>query len=124
MSLIEKLTPEQQALIPVYREKWRRIAFSIEAIDKQKEAEAIKAAYQLIGEAEPEIIYFDSPYAAARYGWWGESYSELDYWNLLPQLRERLPAEFFNAPLNLKEDQQLLEQVRHFESIWRYNLGF
>jgi hypothetical protein len=45
MSLIEKLTPEQEALIPVYREKWRKIAFSIEPIDRQKAAEAVKAAY-------------------------------------------------------------------------------
>lgn len=34
MSLIEKLTPEQEALIPVYRQKWRAIAFSTERLDK------------------------------------------------------------------------------------------
>jgi transposase len=34
MSLIEKLTPEQEALIPVYWEKWRAIALSTERIDK------------------------------------------------------------------------------------------
>jgi hypothetical protein len=28
MSLIESLTPEQEALIPVYREKWKAIALS------------------------------------------------------------------------------------------------
>ena len=117
MSLIEKLTPEQEALIPVYREKWRQIALSTKPIDRQKAAEAVKAAYKLIGESEPEIIYFDSPYAAARHGWWGDGYSELDYWDLLPQLRERLPAELFNVPLNLKEDQQLFAQVRHFENL-------
>lgn len=33
MLLIESLTPEQEALIPVYRKKWRRIAFSTETID-------------------------------------------------------------------------------------------
>ncbi|MFN6512933.1 MAG: hypothetical protein RMY29_000355 [Nostoc sp. CreGUA01] len=42
MSLIEKLTPEQEALIPVYREKWRAIALSTERIDREKAAEAVK----------------------------------------------------------------------------------
>jgi hypothetical protein len=34
--LIEKLTPEQEALIPEYQEKWRAIAFSTQLIDRQK----------------------------------------------------------------------------------------
>lgn len=34
MSVIDKLTPEQEALILVYREKWRAIALSTERIDK------------------------------------------------------------------------------------------
>ena len=33
---IEKLTPEQEALIPVYREKWKAIALSTEPIDRQE----------------------------------------------------------------------------------------
>ncbi|WP_375471116.1 hypothetical protein [uncultured Nostoc sp.] len=39
MSLIEKLTPEQEALIPVYREKWQKIALLTERIDREKAAE-------------------------------------------------------------------------------------
>ncbi|MEW5856259.1 MAG: hypothetical protein AB1861_02560 [Cyanobacteriota bacterium] len=35
---IDKLTP-QEALIPVYRQKWRAIALSTEPIDRQKAAE-------------------------------------------------------------------------------------
>ena len=49
MSLIEKLTPEQEALIPVYREKWRAIALSTERIDREKAAEAVKSTYVTIG---------------------------------------------------------------------------
>ena len=87
MSLIEKLTPEQEALIPVYREKWRSIALSTEPIDRQKAREAVKAAYKLIGKQEPEIIFFDSPYAFLNYfppqleGVLGDSYEEsvIDY---------------------------------------------
>ncbi|WGV25512.1 hypothetical protein [Halotia branconii] len=34
MSLIDKLTPKQEALILVYREKWRAIALSTKRIDQ------------------------------------------------------------------------------------------
>ncbi|MEH2075257.1 MAG: DUF6745 domain-containing protein [Nostoc sp.] len=64
MSLIEKLTPEQEALIPVYREKWRAIALSTERIDREKASEALKVAYAAFGFEVPEIIFCDSPYAA------------------------------------------------------------
>ena len=59
---IDKLTPEQEALIPVYQEKWRSIALSTEPIDRQKATEAVKKAYALIGLSEPEILFYDSPY--------------------------------------------------------------
>jgi hypothetical protein len=46
---IDKLTPEQEALIPVYRQKWRAIALSTEPIDHQKAAEALKVVYASMG---------------------------------------------------------------------------
>ncbi|MDZ7965068.1 MAG: hypothetical protein RM368_08835 [Nostoc sp. DedSLP03] len=64
MSLIEKLTPEQEALIPVYREKWRAIALSTERVIREKASEAVKVAYTAFGFEQPEIIFCDSPYAA------------------------------------------------------------
>ncbi|MEH2400216.1 DUF6745 domain-containing protein [Nostoc sp.] len=64
MSLIEKLTPEQEALIPVYREKWRAIALSTERIDREKAAEVVKVAYAAFSFEDPEIVFCDSPYAA------------------------------------------------------------
>ncbi len=57
---IEKLTPEQEALIPVYRDKWRKIAYGNQPCDRSIAAEAVKAAYKLIGE-QPEVIFCDSP---------------------------------------------------------------
>lgn len=33
---IDKLTPEQEVLIPSYRDKWQKIAFSPEPIDRFK----------------------------------------------------------------------------------------
>jgi hypothetical protein len=47
---IDRLTPEQEALIPVYKKKWEKIAFSTERIDRSKASEAIEAVYQLIGK--------------------------------------------------------------------------
>lgn len=64
--MIETFTPEQEALIPVYLEKWRKIALSTEPIDREKAAEAVRGAYALIDTKWPEILFFDSPYAAFR----------------------------------------------------------
>ncbi|OUL31245.1 hypothetical protein BV372_20700 [Nostoc sp. T09] len=62
--MIKKLTPQQEALIPVYRDKWRKIALSTERIDREKAAKAVKATYVLIGLEEPEVVFYDSPKAA------------------------------------------------------------
>ncbi|MCC5606998.1 hypothetical protein LC612_09420 [Nostoc sp. CHAB 5834] len=66
MSLIENLTPEEEALIPVYREKWLKIALSTERIDCEKAAEVLKATYTAIDKQEPEIIFCESPYAGLK----------------------------------------------------------
>ncbi|NER39919.1 MAG: hypothetical protein F6J93_39315 [Oscillatoria sp. SIO1A7] len=63
---IEKLSPEQQSLIPVYRQKWRSIAFSTKPIEPAQAAAAVKAAYAAIGEEEPEVIFAASPYDAEK----------------------------------------------------------
>lgn len=60
-SKISKLTPEQQALIPKYREKLIKIALSTERIDREKAAEAIKQAYGSVSEKQPKILFFRSP---------------------------------------------------------------
>ncbi|WP_333024765.1 MULTISPECIES: DUF6745 domain-containing protein [unclassified Microcoleus] len=62
---VKKLTPEQAALIPVYRDKWRAIAFSTGPIDRSKAAETIKAAYAVIGKKAPEVVFCARPYQAA-----------------------------------------------------------
>lgn len=61
---IDQLTPEQEALIPVYREKWQKIARSTERIDQEKAREAIREIYVFCGKKEPKILFFDSPHAA------------------------------------------------------------
>jgi hypothetical protein len=66
MSQIEKLTPEQEALIPVYREKWQQIGLSTERFDCARTVTAIKVAYTNSGEPEPEIVFCESPLAALK----------------------------------------------------------
>ncbi|MEG4046091.1 DUF6745 domain-containing protein [Microcoleus sp. Pol17_C1] len=62
---VKKLTPEQAALIPVYREKWRAISLSTGPINRSQAEETIKSAYSAIGKKAPEIIFVDRPYEAA-----------------------------------------------------------
>ena len=62
---LKKLMPEQEALIPVYQEKWRAIALSTGPINRSQAAETIKAAYALIGKKAPEVVFCDRPYEAA-----------------------------------------------------------
>ncbi|BAY97853.1 hypothetical protein NIES37_18000 [Tolypothrix tenuis PCC 7101] len=120
---IKTLTPEQEALIPVYQQKWRKIALSTERIDREKASEAVKAAYDLIGEDEPEIIFFDSPYTAAKHFYFQGSYSELDYSDLLPQIREIFMCIVFNDIGNedfktdFDTDRQLWEIISNIEEI-------
>ncbi|MDB9513243.1 hypothetical protein PN499_18785 [Kamptonema animale CS-326] len=59
---IDKLTPEQEALIPVYLEKWRQFARSTVPINREKATEVVKSAYALMNLKNPEIIFYDSPY--------------------------------------------------------------
>ncbi|MEG4114908.1 MULTISPECIES: DUF6745 domain-containing protein [unclassified Microcoleus] len=63
--MIEKLTPEQEKLILVYDEKWRKLIYSTAPIDREKAAKAVKQAYLGIDEKEPEIIFCSSPYEGA-----------------------------------------------------------
>ncbi|MBD2497951.1 DUF6745 domain-containing protein [Nostoc sp. FACHB-280] len=102
MSQIEKLTPEQEVLIPVYREKWRQIALSTERIDREKAAQAVKKIYAYSDLDEPEIIFCASPYAALIH-----SYHKLseqlcqELWvDFLSQIYEQLKPELLTYLLN------------------------
>ncbi len=64
--IISELTPEQEALIPVFRDKWLKIALSTERIDKKKAKKAVTAAYQWFASEAPEIIFVDSPNTALK----------------------------------------------------------
>ncbi|MFB2923517.1 MULTISPECIES: DUF6745 domain-containing protein [Aerosakkonema] len=63
---IDKLTLEQEALIPIIRQKWRAIALSTKRIDRKKAAAAVRSVYELMGKKEPKIVFCESPYAAMK----------------------------------------------------------
>ena len=58
--IVTQLTPDQKALIPLYRQKWRRIALSTEPNDCKLATETIKAIYTEINLPEPDVIFFDN----------------------------------------------------------------
>jgi hypothetical protein len=65
MSQLKFLTPEQEALIPVYQEKWRQLYLSTQPIDRVKAESAVKAAYAVMGKVAPnKIVFCTSPRAA------------------------------------------------------------
>ncbi|MGB3640379.1 MAG: DUF6745 domain-containing protein [Rivularia sp. (in: cyanobacteria)] len=61
---ISEISDEQEAMLASYREKWRLFAISTEPIDKEKAAAVIKAASKASDFPEPEILFYESPFAA------------------------------------------------------------
>jgi hypothetical protein len=62
MSQLKFLTPEQEALIPGYQEKWRQVYLSTQPIDRVKAAAAVQEAYAVMGKKAPaEIAFCASP---------------------------------------------------------------
>ena len=65
MSQLKFLTPEQEALIPGYQEKWRQVYLSTQPIDRVRAEAAVKEAYAVMGKKAPaEIVFCASPRAA------------------------------------------------------------
>lgn len=66
--MIEKLTAEQEALFPVYVEKWTKIGLSTDRIDRDRVIASAKKAYRLAGLKEPtQFFVVDSPVAAIQF---------------------------------------------------------
>jgi hypothetical protein len=67
MSKIEKLTAEQEAMIPVYRDKWIKIGTSCDPCNLEESKKYAKMAYNAAGLKCPDKFYLvDSPMAAAK----------------------------------------------------------
>lgn len=66
-SKLEQLTPEQIKTIPVYIEKWKKISLSTERIDREEAEEIVNSIYEMLGYKSPNVLFFDSPYAACNF---------------------------------------------------------
>lgn len=64
---IDKLTPQQEALIPIYQQKWKNIALSTEPIDRLQAVAVIKELYSFLGLDEPEVVVCVSPAAVVNF---------------------------------------------------------
>ncbi|MEM7713541.1 MAG: hypothetical protein AAF349_08195, partial [Cyanobacteria bacterium P01_A01_bin.68] len=64
MTQIHFLTPEQEALIPEYQQKWKRIYLSTQPIEHNRAKAAVQGAYAVMGKPEPEVVFCSSPRAA------------------------------------------------------------
>lgn len=64
--IISELSPEQEAMLPSYRDKWRSLSILTEPIDREKVTAVIKAAYAVSGYCEPEILFYNSPMEAIK----------------------------------------------------------
>lgn len=62
---ITELTPEQEALLPVYRDKWLKIGLSTERITYQECKEYAETLYtQILDRKKPHVILCNSPMEA------------------------------------------------------------
>jgi len=59
--MIDKLTPEQEKELVIWRKKWFEIGSSCEPADKPRAEKAITQMYKEIGKEQPEIIWCTSP---------------------------------------------------------------
>ena len=100
---IKQLTPEQEALIPSYRDRWKAVALSTQPLDKQKAAIAIESAYELIEFPKPHLFFFPSPIAALKE-------------------REKLSKELGKKRKNLLSERLLLSLERKLNCSWDKNL--
>jgi hypothetical protein len=60
--MIDALTPEQEALLPVYVERYRKIGLDTTPTDRAKAEEAIIRAYHYLNLPTPAFMWFDSPF--------------------------------------------------------------
>ncbi len=111
MSLIERLTEEQETRLSIVREEWRAIGLSTEPVDVNAARAAIKTLYTESGLESPQVLVLPSPASALlargilisllqnRDRPVGQLWDQLGGWlksQLRDQLRDQLEDQFWN----------------------------
>jgi hypothetical protein len=65
--MIEKLTPEQEAMLPVYKDKWLKYGLSTDKADREMSEKFITNIYTENKLPKPIFKWFDSPFAVIDY---------------------------------------------------------
>lgn len=92
--MIEKLTPEQEALIPIVRDEWIKRLSSGAAVDKEACTAGVNWLYTFSQLAVPRIIFTDSPLAAqlivynCKKGNWPQN-----SWEFIPDITSKVPED-------------------------------
>jgi hypothetical protein len=63
---IDFLTPEQEAKIAEYRERFKKMALNTEPVDRAKAEEAVKRLYAYLKQDEPVFEWVDNPIEGAK----------------------------------------------------------
>lgn len=107
---ITTLTPEEEADIPRFRQRYLDLACDGRRADRETLQAALNDAYAIIGKPEPKLFIFDSPAACML---------ELKIFRLPP---DKILWEQLNDQLWLREQlcEQLLRQlsVKLYEQLW------
>jgi hypothetical protein len=97
---LERLTSEQEALLPVVRDEWLAHGLSTEPADRAKAEAGVAAAYREAGLEPPRIIvWLDSPFAGCVGSW------------MLTQVRDQVRGQVWG-----QVGDQVWDQVR--DQVW------
>jgi len=124
MGKITKLTPEQEAELPRFRQRYLDMAQSCGTIDRTALETAMADAYAVIGKPAPKLFIFDSPAACMlalklfelpredflKNSLWGQLWDQLRD-QLGDQLRDQLGGQLWDQLGGQLEDQ-LEDQLR------------
>lgn len=62
--IIDKLTPEQEALVSVYTKKWLDSGYNTQPLNIEEATKSINWLYKFSGQEKPVIVFCDSPLQA------------------------------------------------------------
>jgi hypothetical protein len=117
---IEKLTPEQEAYLPVFRKEYFDKATSSKRIDRVALESAIEDVYAVIGKKKPMLILLQSPHQSMMaISFMKHYFSKETGEQLGSQLSSQLGAQLssqlesqLNSQLRAQLSEQLSEQLR------------